>query len=134
MVLDDLGDYLTSGGVGTVGTDIFLNGLPDTPDACVGILETGGLGPTHTMSTGPGNAVLDSVTVQIMSRAASYPTARTKAQEVHILMDGFAARSINGTEYYWMEARQPPFSLDLDANNRKTVVCNYLIRKALTTG
>ena len=49
MLLDDIGDLLTTGSIGTVGSDVFLSLLPDTPDQCVSVFETGGSAPLHTM-------------------------------------------------------------------------------------
>lgn len=44
--LDNLADYLEDESVGTVGTDIFVGVLPDSPDNCVALLGLSGM-PTN---------------------------------------------------------------------------------------
>jgi hypothetical protein len=43
-ILEAVGNYLVAQGQGTLGTDLFLSRMPETPDACVCIYEgEGGL-------------------------------------------------------------------------------------------
>ena len=36
-ILEAIGDYLVTNSYGTLGTNIFLGTLPETPDACVAV-------------------------------------------------------------------------------------------------
>jgi hypothetical protein len=59
-ILESVGDYLQNTASafgahtsqGTLGTDIFLAVLPESPDACVAIYENSGSSPTFTMGAG----------------------------------------------------------------------------------
>ena len=133
MLLDEIGSYLASGGVGTLGTDLFLGQLPDSPDAAVVVFETGGMGSVHTMSTGPGNAIAERPRVQVVARAATYSAARTKAHDVFLLLDGLRARTLGSTRYLWGQGVQSPFLLERDQANRTKIACNYELVKALST-
>lgn len=131
MLLADLGDLLATGTTGVVGTDIFLGLLPDTPAACVAVFETGGIGPEYTMS---GESPIETPTVQLLARAASYAAARLKANQAFRVLSGLRTRTINNVTYHWAEALQSPFLLERDDADRPVVACNYMIRKAVSTG
>lgn len=133
MLLDDMETYLTSGGVGTVGTTLFLGSMPPEPDTAVAVYETGGLGTVHTMGNIAGRAAVEQPGIQIMSRSASYPTARANAQKAFLLLDGMPKRSINGVQYYWGAARQSPFLVDRDQQNRYLVAFNVDVIKDMST-
>jgi hypothetical protein len=50
--LPEIGTYLAATVTDTaltLGTNLFLGRLPDTPDTCVALFETGGLTPAETM-------------------------------------------------------------------------------------
>ena len=49
--LSDIGTYLAASVTDTaltMGTNLFLGRLPDTPDTCVAVFETSGEGPVNT--------------------------------------------------------------------------------------
>jgi len=132
-LLDDLSDYLSSGSTGLSGT-ILLGRLSDTPAEQIAIAETGGIAPIHAMSSGPGNAVLELPRVQIVSRSTTYAAAHTRIKLVEGLLDGLRPRTINGTQYHFSSAVQPPFLLEYDANGRPVLAQNFEIQKARSTG
>lgn len=133
-LLVDLGDYLSSGSTGVVGTDIFLGRLSDTPAGQIAIAEYGGFAPVHAWNSSPGNAVLERPRVQLSSRAATYAVAKSRIKEMEHLLDGLRDRTINGTTYHFVSAIQPAFLLEYDANNRPILAQNFDISKTWTTG
>jgi len=137
VLLDDIGDYLSSQGIGTVGSTaswgIYLGRRPDYPDKAVSVHEYGGAGSLHAMSSGPGRAVAERPRVQVVVRTNSYSTGRTKANEVFRLMDGLRERTINGVTYKWTAAIQSPFLMGRDENDRALIACNYEVWKAIST-
>jgi hypothetical protein len=137
VILDDLLDYLSTSGMGTVGStadgSLFYSQLPPEVIACIGLFETGGLSSIHTFSGGPGNAVVERPRVQVVSRAATYATARARAQDAFMLLDGLANRTINGVRYLSITAVQSPFDMGRDDNNYPRVACNFDVVKSLST-
>jgi len=127
----DLRDYLACG-LGAAET-VTAGRLPAVPDRAVGVIETGGLPSTHAMASGPGLALLEWPTTQVLSRAATYQAAAQIAANVQHRLDGLRARTINGTAYEWAQALQQPFYLEDDANGRVIFACNYLVAKARST-
>ncbi len=134
MILDDLADYLSSGGLGTEGTDLFAGYMPETPDACLVLYETGGQAPVHAMNPLAGQAVVEMPRVQVVCRSTAYDyaTARTKAHSAFKLLDGLPARTSNGTDYLWGTALQSPFTLGRDDAGRVSIACNYEVVKRLS--
>lgn len=139
LLLDDLGDYVSSGSLGlTTGTNLFLGVLPAAaPDRCVLIAEpTGGLGPVHTMNSAPGNtAMLTRPRAQVWCRgsAEGYQGARQDAENVYHWLAGVRERSINGTRYLWMTPVSEPYALPPDENLRPYVTFAVDIVKDLST-
>lgn len=132
MLLDDLADYLSSGGI---ASPIYKGVMPEGTDAAVAIYETGGTAPVHAMNPAAGMAVVERPSVQVVCRAAAddYEAARTKAHAIFKLLDGLPTRSINGVEYKWGSARQSPFLFGRDEAGRVLIACNYDIVKELST-
>jgi hypothetical protein len=133
MLLEDITDYLSSGGVGTVGTDIFASMMPDNPDDCVAVYETGGFPSTHVMGSAAKSVAAEEPTILVRCRGTTYSTARVLMHRVEQLLDGMRTRTINGVEYLWAEGMQPPIALGVDLNEREIVSCNYRIMRAAAT-
>lgn len=138
MLLDDVADLLSTGGVGGVGTtsdwSIFKGKLPDAPEKAVAVYETGGLPSVHAMSTGPGNAAATLPRIQVLVRSPAYSTGRQKAHDAFRLLDGLRERTINGVRYLWIAAVQTePFPIGRDENDRPLIACNYDVVKEMST-
>ena len=142
MILDDLCDVLSSGGLGTVASTanwgIYKGGLPTTPDKAVAVIETGGLAPVHAMAGSPGKMVAERPRVQVVVRsvataAGGYSTGRQKINDAYRLLDGFGDRTLNGVHYKWIGAVQAPFPMGEDENARPMFAVNFDVTKALST-
>lgn len=134
MLLDDLGTYLQSKGVGTVGSTLFLGRVPDTPTTPADVVvlrEYGGMGTIKAMAATPGQAVLEQPAVQVLARSTSYATARAKAEATFKVLDGLAWTSTGSAVRYWVEAQQSPSWFGDDANGRALVGFNCQVRKRL---
>lgn len=134
-VLDEMTTYLAAQGVGTVGTDLFAGLLPDTPDACVALLETGGMPAAHTVGGGgAGSAVFERPSIQVICRGAKhdYAAARAKAGTAFTKLDGLANTTLSGTRYLSIFAAQPPFLIGRDENERPLVGFNVEVAKELS--
>lgn len=132
-LLDELGDYLSTNGVGTLGTDLFLGFLPESPNAAVALYETGGSAPVRAMRSSPGQPVARQPRVQVVARSTSYAAARSKAGDVYALLEGLGGVTLGATRYLWGGAVQEPFPLGRDGQQRVMVACNYDIVTSTTT-
>lgn len=128
-MLVELGEWLEDQAVGTVGTNLFLGRLPDTPDAATALFEYAGAAPFHTM--GP-TVVWERPRLQVLCRAADYATARSQAETIYQLLDVVAETTIESVRYHQIEALQSPFLVQRDANDRPVIGCNYEVWRDVT--
>lgn len=134
MILDDLSDYLSSQGIGTIGTDLFKASLPSTPDAAVALFKYGGPAPVHMMSAGPGTAIVERPHLQVLARHTHPANAEKKAQDIWTLLDALGDKTINGVRYLSVYAIQTPFFFQKDETGRFTYACNYeIVREPATS-
>ena len=121
-MLTEIGAYLATQNVGTVGTDIFLGLMPDQPDNCIALFEYAGSPPDlHWNGEYPG--------LQVRVRNKSYAAARTKIGEVINKLHGLHEKTLSGTRYLLIKARGSPEVLKRDNNNRVELFVNFEIIK-----
>jgi hypothetical protein len=136
VLINDMLDYLSSGGVGTAGTDLFGGLMPAAPDQVTTVYETGGRAPARAMHSAAGQASMTYPHIQVVVRGGTdtYEVARAVAQKAFLLLDGLPHRTINTTCYLGGESLQAePFLLGRDEQNRPLVACNFEIAKRLAT-
>lgn len=121
-MLREIGTYLATKSIGTVGTDIFLGLMPDQPDNCIALFEYAGSPPDlHWNGEYPG--------LQVRVRNKSYAAARTKIGEAMTALHGLHEQTLSGTRYLLIKARGSPEVLKRDANNRVELFVNFEIIK-----
>ncbi len=123
MLLDDLSDFCSTGGVTAL---ICKGSLQETPDTVLAFRETGGFPSQHLMTTKP--AVIEEPTVQVLARALAYDAAETLIRQAKGLLDGLHDLTINSVRYHWATALQPPFLLERDENQRFILAFNVHIK------
>jgi hypothetical protein len=124
-VLEALGAYIDSNrGDLTIGTNLFLSKMPDTPDTCVCIYEYQGSAPVMTF--GATAIQMDRPSVQISVRAArdDYATARDLAQALRTLVSGIVDVTASGVVMKRIEPTGTFYSLSVDQLERPRVVFN----------
>lgn len=131
MTLETIATYLEGHGLTPIGR----NYLPPSPATAHALYETGGAPSTHVMgSTGPGRAVLEQPTLQLLTRGATETVARTNAQRAFKLLDGLKNYvGADGVRYLWVTANQTPFLIEVDENRRWVYSCNFTIRQEAST-
>jgi hypothetical protein len=115
IILDD------NSGVGlSFGTDMFVGAMPDAPDECISIIDTGGQEPDK----GP----YEKATVQIMIRAGvgEYLVGYNLAKDVQRVLHEYCGKPDSGSFYYtgiWTTGE--PFYLGTDAKGRPLFSLNF---------
>ena len=132
-MLTDVGTYLAAASISTqdltLGTNLFLGRLPDSPDTCVGLIQTGGTAPTDTFGTS--YPPLETQGLQTLVRAASYATAEALAVDIFKSLQSVENETLTSTLYLKIEGNQSPFPLERDGQERLVVSCNYNVVKTL---
>jgi len=128
VVLDDLAAILAGAALGTLGTDLFLARLPDTPDSATCIREYGGSGPEYLyLGTEP---TQEFVRCQIECRDPDYSAARLRIERCARTLGAVRERVVNGTHYHRITPLGPPVPLGEDESQRSRVVCSFETAKA----
>jgi hypothetical protein len=127
--LVDIATYLDSQQASlTLGTNLFLGRMPDSPDTCVVLYEYGGSAPDNTM--GGGLPVLQNPSVQIAVRAVLYASAESLINLCWGTLEGIVDMSLSGTRYNRVTAIQSPFVLERDSQDRVIFVQNFNVTRA----
>lgn len=128
--LIDVANYLQAQvGSLTLGTNLFVGRMPDTPDTCVALYEYGGSAPTEVMGA-PATPPLENPRIQVATRAASYASAETLARSIWTALNGVLDETLTATRYNIISAIQSPFPLERDSADRVIFVQNFDITKA----
>ena len=128
-LLSDVATYLDSQLASlTLGTNLFLGRLPDGPDTCVALIESGGMAPSATMADG--KPLVSRPRIQVFVRAKAYSDAETLASSVWNALEGVLNENLTATRYYNITAVQSPFSLERDAQDRQVMTQNFQVISA----
>jgi hypothetical protein len=136
-LLEDLGTYLQTEGLGTLGTDLFLGGLPvdapnvTTQDAVTALVESPGF-PAQYVHTPLGVSVEQPV-CQILVRGAPYDYggARDHAQDIYLALGKISNQTLSGTFYFWCLPLQSVFKLRDDDYARPILTGQFRIAKSV---
>lgn len=130
-LLPEIGTHLQTGGIGTLGTNLFLGMMPDTPDACVAVYEYPGGQGEYVLGTSM--TQIERPKFQVMARAAEddYASARSKIQDVYTLLDAVVETDLSSKRYHRISAIAPPFFVERDSKKRPLMVCNFQAEKAV---
>ncbi|RJQ09894.1 MAG: hypothetical protein C4551_03225 [Bacillota bacterium] len=120
MLLDEIGTWLVERGIvgGTTGWTLAKGYMPPTPDRIVALFDTGGT---------PASPSADQPTFQLRVRAArmDYPGTRAKAWEAFNALQKLRGE-LSGVGYESVTARQLPFPMGYDTNDRPEFACNLV--------
>lgn len=124
-VLDALGQYLQTQGVGTLGTNIFLTILPDNPDVCLVVTEENGTGPVHHL--GNNMDALNRPRIRVFARAGrnDYPAARALAQSARVALRGIANQTVEGVYILSITPTSDFYPITRDGDDRPVIGCDY---------
>ena len=110
-----------------VNANIFLGDLPDTPDSCLALYQTGGQDAVHSLGAGV-DETHETPTFQVRIRNASYATANTQAESVKDILDGLVNQTINSNEYKSIFMQGDINSLGRDDRNRINLTVNFIAK------
>jgi hypothetical protein len=130
-LLEDVGTLIDSSSATlTLGTNLFLGRLPDSPDTCVAVYQYGGEAPFGVMG-GDSMPPVEQPRIQVVVRAAGYSTAETLSRTVWGYLETVLNETLSGTSYLRISAIQSPFPTERDIQERILFAQNFRVSKAL---
>jgi len=130
-ILESIGDYLVTNSLGTLGTNLFLGTLPESPDVCTAVYENSGTPPAFTMGTG--GIAIDYPMLQVICRAGKddYPTARDAVETIRNLLASVTDVTISNVHILRIEPMGSVNPLGVDPKQRPLLSVNFrcLVRK-----
>jgi hypothetical protein len=126
-VLDDLGSYLEDEGVGTLGSTLFLGGIPADPAPSLSPADA-----VTSLELAPGPASVFShdgrtyirPVVQVRCRGTPYgvEAATTQAMAIYRLLDGLTNITVGEGTYLSILAMESPWRMATDDYSRPIMV------------
>jgi hypothetical protein len=125
-ILEAIGSKLQTDGIGTLGTNIFLSLMPDTPDVCIAVYEYEGLPPLDTFGASV-TVALDRPSIQVMTRASrnDYVTGRDKAVDVRNSLAKISNQSLSGIQILRIAPTSAINSVGLDEKDRPLATISF---------
>jgi hypothetical protein len=104
--LDDLGTFLQTEGIGTLGTDIFFYGLDGASPNCISITPFISGKSSNSIVSGEINPYEPDISIIIRNSDAA--TALTKATTIYKLMRNISNRTLGTTRFILIQEHGPP--------------------------
>jgi hypothetical protein len=128
MLLHDVATYLdTQVASLTLGTNLFMGNMPDTPVESVAMYEYTAGPPIETL--GGADTAMETPRVQVIVRSSDYATGRALIESIWKALRNVANTTLSGTRYQRIAAVDSPTFMQRDANYRPMFVCNFEIMK-----
>ena len=122
-LISEVAEYLEDEGIGTLGTDLFYSYLPDSVNACVAVLDTGGLQPDHYLPTAE-------PTFQVYIRSTTYALGKAKLDDVRAALH--RQRNVNlisgGLYFYFIFALSEGGHIGRNPNGQDEFSMNFQAR------
>jgi|OpeIllAssembly_1097287.scaffolds.fasta_scaffold545144_2 hypothetical protein len=127
MICEHIAAYLQSIGHGTLGVNMFIDNLPETPDDVVLVTTSGGFAPEFVHNKPGVNTEMP--TFQIATRSRSIPSAKSKSHAIYNDLQLIGNMMVDGIFFQRLTPMQTPFSIERDDKDRWIWGCNYVAEK-----
>jgi hypothetical protein len=133
MILEALGDYLQNTASafgphatqGTLGTNIFLSKMPDSPDYCITLYEYEGMAPQESFGGNPFDIEMPRIQVIVRGARDDYPTARDGVNTIRELLADITDVTISSTKVLRVASLGSTIPLGLDDKDRPRIAANF---------
>jgi len=116
----EVAEYLEDNSIGTVGTNIFVDSLPEEDGTIVAVYNTGGSSPDIDLP-------IPAPSFQVLVRDEEASVAYAKIKSVmDLLVNQYNVTLVSGGNYYYsIHARGEIQNLGQDTRNRKEYTVNF---------
>ena len=109
----------------TFQTNLFIGTMPDTPDLCVGLYDTGGP-PSDEAQSGTHYPTFQA---RVRGAVGGYKTAYTMAQSIRDNLHQRANQTYNATRFIYIYASGDILFIGKDDKDRPLFSCNFRTAK-----
>lgn len=121
--LNSIADYLTTNSLGTQGTDLFINTMPDNTALVTTLSEYEG---SFNETFGSGMAIsVPSLQVRVRGAAEDYATPRARIRAIQDLLLAVTNTTINGTTFLRIRPQSTVLNLGQDERLRWEFSLNF---------
>ena len=132
-LLDEVGTYIGTNVSGlTLGTNLFLGMMPDTPAICEAIYNTTSDAPYFTMNGSTTEPSLENPRVMLYLRHSSYSTGEALMYTTWKKMTEVSDDTLSSVNYLMLQALGSPEFLERDENFNVIFSANFQAMKALS--
>lgn len=131
MIVEDIGSYLQTNGLGTLSVDLFLHVAPDKPDESMSVVEYSSDPPDYIHDKQ--KVEVEYPRVQISCRSIHPEVGRLLAEKVYQLLMAIHNEVIGTTRYLWVMPVDSPAMVGRDENGRFITTVNFRVSKELSS-
>ena len=128
MLVDDIASLLATKSVGTVGTDMFIGHMPDTPSNCIALMQNSGSAPEMAGSI---IGQIERPRLVIRVRNSTYLNGQNKARDVLKALHTEGEIALNGHRYLYIRAVGSVNQLGRDHENRSLFSLDFEVTKEM---
>lgn len=123
-LIEEVGTFLDSQSTRfALGTNLYLNYLPDEPNTAAAIFETPGGAPNYVFE---GDLpAWENARVQVVCRSTSSTRARANMQDAWVQLQEVANETLSSRSWMRISAAQSPFLLRRDERGRPVFAANF---------
>lgn len=120
IFIEQIATYLQSQSIGTIASDLFIGNMPDTPNNCVAVINTGGLEPSIDIPD-------KTPTFQVLIRNTDYEAGELKLAAVRTALHQFMNDYLvaNQTYVYYIYLSSEGGHIGKDVNGRDEWSVNF---------
>lgn len=120
--IEDIGAFLQTNGIGTLGTDIFYTKFPALPHNCIILIGQAGQSTKTTLGK---TMTLERPELGIRVRNQYDETAEAKAKAIYDLLNLTFNTTLGSTRFKSIKAIAPPFPVGQDKNENFLYSINF---------
>lgn len=124
-VLEAIGNYIdTNSATLTLGTNLFLSRMPETPNLCVAVFEYEGLPPIENFGNNAYSISRPSIQVMCRAEKDDYVTARDLAETLRALIASISNTTLSSIGILRISSMGSIMPLGVDELERHVIVFN----------
>lgn len=123
-VLDALGSRLQTDGVGTLGTNLWLSQMQDSPDVSVVLIEQRGE-VDHVFGASTASTFTHTVLAVARAGRNDYPAARAKIEAVQSSLGAIRGTTISGVNFLSVLDATGVYPAGMDGEERPMLACEF---------